>query len=328
MLDALRVPWRDRGSNCSRGHVNVKCPWCGNQDPSQHLTIKEETGEYYCFRAPQLHSGKSLPWLLLGLGQRPAQIDGIIHEFSDGRNEREPRFFTAVTHTPVRWERFEPAYNFTPALDYLRERGFHRPDVLSRDFDLRFTRTGRMAWRILLPLSTGGDVTGCVGRGIRTGQTPRYLTDDPFEGSVYIPSYSETTELLMFLEGPIDALVAAVDNDPAEVMPVGILGLALPPERLMTISNLARGAKRAVFVQDADQPASAAYRLIDQLLQIPWLSSVERAEPPPRRKDVGELAGHRGELKTWLDTLRSGEESSRTTRASRLGRTTGAYGTS
>lgn len=275
-------------------------------DPSYHLTIKEPSNEYYCFRSPQLHSGKSLPWLLLGLGVRTAQIDGLINEFSDGRNEREPRFFDAVPNTPVRWERFESAATHASALDYLRlERGYHRPDVLCRDFDLRFTRVGRMAWRILMPLSTGGEVTGAVGRAIRAGMTPRYLTDDPYEGSVYLPRYADKTNLLVLLEGPFDALTVVLDRDPSEIMSLAMLGVALPPERLMTISTLARVASRIVYVQDRDQPVSAAYRLIAQLEQIPHVGKIQRVEPPRRRKDIGELAAHRGELEAWIGELTS-----------------------
>jgi hypothetical protein len=272
--------------------------------------VKEETGEYYCYRQPQQHSGKSLPWLLLGLGVPSSQIDGLIAEFST----RERSQLLTVTPSPVSfdWNKFEPAYRSDAVLNYLRERGYDDPFNLCRDFDLRFTPHGRFSWRVMFPLTAGGDIVGAVGRTIR-GADPRYLTLDPFGGCVYLPRRATRTRLLILLEGPFDALTIAREYAPEDVTAVAILGLSLPAERKMTIGALAASAGHVVYVQDADQPVSATYRLINELQSIPSVSRVERASPPRGRKDPGEMAAQREELRLWLkDIFQSGVAHSKT----------------
>lgn len=328
LFDELRIPWRDRGSNCSRGHINIRCCWC-RDDPSHHLTISELNGAYYCYRDPLIHSGRSLPWLLRGLGCTPNQIDVLVARYSS--SARPAHSLTAEPASPVsfRWDRLEPAAGEPHALDYLRGRGYPDPARLCRDYGLRFTRTGRFAWRIMFPLSAGGETIGASGRAVRESMDPRYLTVDPYGGCLYIPHRARHTRTLLLIEGPFDALTIAAAVPPEEVTPAAILGVAVPPERMLTISELARTASQTIYVQDNDQPASAAYRLISELRGIPVesMKTLRRAEPPAGYKDIGELASRTRELRQWLTSIcQSGGESSRTSRGPTPRATTGESG--
>jgi hypothetical protein len=301
LFDTLRVPWRDRGSNCSRGHVNVSCPWCGRLDPSFHLTIREDTGEYYCLRTPgSMHSGKSLPWLLIGLGADPSEIDALIEEHTD---HTQPRSLVAVPARIVPWDRFDPAGDHEAALDYLASRGYADPAKIAARFDLRFTKVGRFAWRILLPLSGPGDLGSTIaftGRAIRS-QTPRYLTNDsvggslyavtsgtvrivalqgtafPIEKKLYLSHLTRQLWTIIMCEGPFDALTLSLANP------------ALPPG--------------AFYIPDRDQSVSDTYRLITELESIPSMPHIIRLELPGRHRDLGEMAANVQEIRQWLSDL-------------------------
>ena len=299
LLDAIHVPWKDRGANCSRRHVNCKCPWCGSADPSYHLSISEENNAYYCYRAPLVHSGRSTPWLLLGLGVASSEIDRLISDFSD---RRAPQALVAVPSQPVQWDRFEPAAEHPAAVDYLASRGYSDPEEVCRRHDLRFTRTGRHAWRVLFPLTYRGTVVGVAGRTIR-GRDPRYLNDDPTSGGLFAPR-STSQRLVLLCEGPFDALAAAESGYP--VRAAALLGTALPAERKMHLAELMRGAEHVVYVPDADQSISDTYRIIAELEKIPEFRPVRRGVLPAGRKDLGEIAAHREELFTWMQQQRGG----------------------
>ena len=326
LFDHLRVPWRDRGANCSRGHVNCRCPFCGNADPSFHLTVKEDTGEYYCFRSPGTHSGRSLPWLLLHLGVAAGDaIDAVIEQHSD---RRMPAILTATPPSPVRWDRFEPAAEHPAALAYLEERGYASPEKMCQQYDLRFTRSGRFAWRVLLPLTYEGQTTGFTGRTIADA-TPRYLTNDPTSGSLYLPAGRHVVppRVLLLCEGPFDALTVARACSRADVLPAALLGTAIPAERKLHISSLARGVACVVYVPDADQAVSNTYRLIAELELIPGVK-VKRVPVPRGHKDIAEMTTQTEELQRWLRTVMdlsypSGQVSSRTTRGPSLSATLG-----
>jgi len=63
LLPRLGVAWTDRGANHAKGNVNIKCPFCGPQDPSYHMSVSEEKPAYYCYRNTQ-HRGQNLFVLL------------------------------------------------------------------------------------------------------------------------------------------------------------------------------------------------------------------------------------------------------------------------
>jgi hypothetical protein len=308
LFDAMRVPWRDRGANTSRGHVSIKCPWCGNRDPSFHLTINESNGAYRCYRDPQLHAGWSLPWLLLGLGAKSREVDTLIEEYAHGA--RPMGVLQATPASPVDWDRqYRPAHLEAPALEYMRSRGYADPSRVCREHDLRFTKIGRMAWRILFPIDAGGEVLGTVGRAVRDSMEPRYLTNDPYGGCVYAPRRASRTRLLLLC---------------------AILGTGIPDARKLTLDLLARNADHVAYVPDADQVSSATYRLIKELELLPHISHIERL-PTGRYKDLGEWTHDLGGLRAWLrdalshlDTHRPGAARSRRTAAPLSSATPGA----
>jgi hypothetical protein len=286
LFDSLRIEWKDRGSNCSRGHVNISCPQCGRNDPSFHLSINEEDGAYYCYRQPGHHSGRSLPWLLICLQVEPHEIDHIIAEFSDDRQVAR----SAPTQKSVDWRKFESATEVQICLDYLEGRGFANPKMTCLAYDLRFTRFGNNAWRLLFPLTTANSATGVTGRALREHQSPRYLTNDPFGCSIYLPRAS-SARMLLVCEGPFDALAAAAVavDEALPVMPAAILGTSLPIERRMHLARLAKQVEKIIYVPDQDQSRADTYRLIESLEGTPGIDQVAVYELPSDYKDIAKF---------------------------------------
>lgn len=281
LFDHLGIEWKDRGSNCSRGHVNIPCPQCGRNDPSYHLTISEETGEYYCYRSPH-HSGRSLPWLLICLQVTPSEIDGLISEFSDDQYVAR----SAPRQKRVDWAKFESAADSQICLDYLASRGFDNPRSICLQYDLRFTKYGDNAWRLLFPLTTLTDTVGLTGRALRSHQKPRYLTNDPYGSSIYQPRMSG--RILLLCEGPFDALAAAVAGTDVSIATTAILGTSLPVERRMHLAKLAREAIRVIYVPDGDQSRADTYRLVEELEGTPGIDKVAVLSLPGF-KDIAEF---------------------------------------
>lgn len=303
LFDHIRIEWRDRGANCARGRVNCQCPWCGKNDPSFHLTISEETGGYYCLRAPLTHRGKSLPYLLICLGIPGYEIDGLMSAYTDNTIEvkAKPR------QEAVDWRKFDPACDVDMCLDYLGSRGFADPAEVCREYDLRFTRYGRYSWRLLFPLMTNGNISGLTGRALRSSQDPRYLTNDPFGCSIFLPM-AFPNACLVLIEGPMDALAAAVAAKPhafaitnPRITPAAILGLSLPVERRLYLATLAKGASSVIYVPDDDQAHSDTYRLIDELQGTPGFGFIKLARSPAGTKDLAKFYQDDQEgLQKWL----------------------------
>src|SRR6266436_4570111 len=65
-LTDYNIEFVTHGPNTKRGEVSVKCPWCGDDDPSQHLGISLEREAWGCHRNAQ-HRGKAPAWLIKAL---------------------------------------------------------------------------------------------------------------------------------------------------------------------------------------------------------------------------------------------------------------------
>ena len=65
-LDHNRIPYRTNGPNCAKGHVVIKCPFCGDEDPSEHLGIQLSTGYWGCWRNSS-HRGRRPHRLIMRL---------------------------------------------------------------------------------------------------------------------------------------------------------------------------------------------------------------------------------------------------------------------
>jgi hypothetical protein len=288
LFDHLNIEWKDRGPNCSRGRVNINCPFCWD-DPSCHCTISEATGRWYCFR-DSTHYGDAAH---------------LVTKLLADRDERRPRiaalallddYDTATDSIPAppperkqtAWERFLPAWQSEAMLDYLWERGFDRPDMVARKFDLRYAKQGEWAQRLLIPLyDSESQQQGWTGRAIRNLEL-RYRAEPPH----LIPSLLAGNllgESLLVVEGPMDALKwnSAMGSALLQCSAIGLTSLNLTADRL---SAIARKPRRAIILcLDADAKTHLKLRLMSELRKRPTYGAVLLINPPDNYNDLGAM---------------------------------------
>src|SRR5271157_5295521 len=65
-LETNQIPYVTSGPSVTKSHVACHCPWCGVDDPSEHLSISLIGQGFRCWRQP-LHSGKNPAKLIQAL---------------------------------------------------------------------------------------------------------------------------------------------------------------------------------------------------------------------------------------------------------------------
>jgi hypothetical protein len=174
--DLLRqegITFVERGANVKRGEINIRCPFCGNADPSYHMGLNLETGWWSCWRNRAQHSGKSPLRLLMKLLEVPywraRKIAGLGDEYVDpegfdaaaarllgrdreatGRPEEQRREFLQHDKYALK---ITDRIGTRRAWNYLYTRGFDEDsiDELVDLYDLRTARDGHYASRIIMP---------------------------------------------------------------------------------------------------------------------------------------------------------------------------------
>lgn len=237
-LDASGIHYVERGGNVSKGNVAVKCPWCGSEDPSEHLNISLHDKGWYCLRNRQ-HSGKSDARLVQGLlsvtyEQALSIVQGGRVLPADFLSQVErllgPPADMPVTkplHWPVEFKPLDPKrMTHRPFLNYLRGRNYSdkQIDNMWKRWDLAVALRGPFANRIIFPIYFEDRLVTWTGRTISPNQTLRYktLSADPEKAaeeglrpalgpvSNYLLFWDEIIDCnahtIIMCEGPFDAL--------------------------------------------------------------------------------------------------------------------------
>lgn len=233
-LDSNSIHYVTSGPNVSRGHVAVKCPFCGTQDPSQHMSINLNGKGWSCWRQ-QDHSGKSptrLVAALLGISLQnaaalvgdsafiPEDFIGAVRSKLAGALATEP---TSVLRLP---KEFKPIGNLPsarPYRAYLARRGFttKQIDKMTARYGLYYATRGRYRGRLVFTVERRGKLQTWTARSIYPDADIRYLTLSVNDETT--PAISVITEnvlwydrlrrggdTLVLCEGPFDALKVSV----------------------------------------------------------------------------------------------------------------------
>ena len=270
------VPFVTSGPNTARGHVSVKCPWCGPADHSEHLGLSLDVVDpaWGCFRS-SAHRGRNprrLVQKLLGISFNEAQrlVDEQQLPTADAGElaaamERLQGGPAVVSARPESAGMLLPA-EFKPVLGraygkqfltYLeRVRGFPAEmlgEVCER-YGLHYCLTGDFAWRLIFPiLEEDGRLAGWTGRDIRPGAWLRYRTTEQLPNRVVFNSHHavrEERETLVIVEGPVDVIKADFFGKFFGLSAVATLGTALPGERRAALAMLAQRFKRVALLFD------------------------------------------------------------------------------
>src|SRR5437773_2381680 len=82
LLSNNGIEYVTSGSNTKRGEISVKCPFCGDDDPSEHMGISLTKDVWGCHRNAQ-HRGKNLRRLISALlGCSSSQAAIIVQQYN------------------------------------------------------------------------------------------------------------------------------------------------------------------------------------------------------------------------------------------------------
>lgn len=306
LFDNIRVDWRDRGANTSRGNVNICCPFCGD-DLGFHLTISEERGGlFYCYRRPQEHSGSNFVRVLVRLGLSRTEAVSLINNFLGKVGELSERpEEIAVSKMEKRWSFFEPAVESDRALDYLeKKRGFSDPERVARAYDLRVAPVGAWAQRLLFPMrNPDGELEGWTGRAFRNDMQPRYFTEHGNrEGTIYLPRAGRWC--MIACEGPMDALKGAAATEDLPISLVAMTGKQLNLPRLWKLAQACSRSARIYLAVDSDAGIGERSRMLAELRgACPYADLIMFTRIPKPFKDLGEMP--EAAASDWLAGLAS-----------------------
>lgn len=312
------------GKHTRKGNVNIKCPWCGAEERSEHmgLSLNERQPFYACWRN-QSHRGRNpvrLVSALLGCSWKEAEeivgrddmssIDS--YEESISRVLTPPRTEAAQEERdPPRMPKaFHPLWSVdhrgrTPFLNYLSNRGFDHVEQMAKYYDLYYCRVGYFAQRIIIPVFFEEQLVTWAARAI--GKTERRyvnLAEDQESAQrqgVDAPALHGTGDIvfnydrairggrtLIVCEGPFDALKIdwfAEDSD------VAIALFGMPKRAQMNLlMRLIHKFDRACITLDSAEP-SQNYRVLRELQACCGTSKVSWLDLPSGIKDPGELRG-------------------------------------
>lgn len=305
LLTDIRVEWRDRGANSSRGNVNIRCPKCGDADPSHHMGIALAKEAYFCYREPNRHSGRSFVGLLMALGQTRDSAARLLNRYrlSGGSAAITPP--SAIPKPITRaWDRFQPASHDPGCLAYLGGRGFGQPRSVCEHHDLRFAPVGVWAKRLLIPFTAGNAVVSWTGRAVSGHHHPKYLTHDiaGFQ-PIYCPDEGKAgARDLVVTEGPMDALKIAYAMRFEPILAIALCGSYLGPQKLRRLRELAKGVTGLFLALDADANPGSAFKLLADLAAAIKPRHAIRLRMPYGYKDPAEIP--MGEIKSWIENAR------------------------
>ena len=309
------------GAHSAKGNVHIKCPWCGEEDRSEHmgLSLNERQPYYACWRNAA-HRGRNparLVATLLGCSWEEAQSvvardDTSAIDLYEAAVTRilTPPLLSASKETsslPMP-DDFYPLATPRPGrgkfLDYLVSRGFDEVERLAEYYDLRYCRFGYFAQRIIVPIFHERQLVAWTGRAIGAA-VRRYinLSEDADTarkqgfvspavlgmGSVVF-NYDRAAEggrTLIICEGPFDALKLdwfAPEGDTA----VAVFGM---PKQAQ-VSLLLRLAKKFERTRVALDAAALSNSLRLWWNELGILGNAVRwLDMPPGVKDPGAMDG-------------------------------------
>lgn len=307
------IPFIERGPNVSRGEINIKCPMCGNADPSFHMGLNLDTGWWSCWRNRHQHSGKSPLRLLMSLLHVPywkaRELAGLGEDYLD------PEGFTALAARLLREQKDSGAVSpaadrflsfpreFAPLLGpsarrhraYLESRGFDFIDDLEESYDLQHAPSGDWAHRVIIPYQIDGQMVTWTGRAIAPASI-RYR-DLSVDESLVAPKHTlynydciaEGGEALFIVEGPVDALK------------LDFYGRAVGV-RAVAISTNSVSDEQAYMLQEAEGQFEHKFVMMDQVSvlsltdgmrlrqELAFISGLRAVPVPFGLKDAGELS--------------------------------------
>lgn len=307
------IPFVTSGPNVSRGEVGIKCPFC-RDDPSEHMAVSLDGRGWSCRRNRQ-HSGKSAARLInallqCGMEQANAIVGTRRHLQADVAstvaNLLQPKGGADVSDHRLRLPsefkpfRRQPKFLERPFADYLKSRGFSRPDYLTEDYDLYYALRGPFAYRIIFPIYFEGRLVNWTARAIGNDSL-RYKTlstnkEKALPGDIlgigpisdYLLWYDDLMDIecdtIMLMEGPFDALKVNELGRDQGICATCFFTTVPSRQQIELLHSLLPRFKRRYLLQDRGVEA----RALETNAALSALK-LRPAQLPPGVDDPGEL---------------------------------------
>lgn len=264
LLEANAIPYVTRGPNTKRGEVSVRCPWCGPDDPSEHLSISLTAEKWGCWRNSE-HRGKRphrLIQALLNCSNHAASA--IVGQYSsaDPDDLDEALAMLTATSEPPKPDRqlvMPDEFRWVGPLgpgnrfwQYLERRGFDDIQYLASHYRLRYASVGPYKDRIIFPLYQQGRLIGWTGRAIANApEAPRYLSSgEAIKHTVFMEDgLLRGGNALFIVEGPFDALKLDFYGGP-HIRATCCFGTNASTEQVMLLRKLSKRFKHVVVLFD------------------------------------------------------------------------------
>lgn len=312
LFEDHNIPYVTRGPNVTKNNVGIQCPWCGDDDPSEHLNVSLMKEAYGCWRSSG-HGGHQpyrLIQALLGgsYGQAklvaaqysapdPSTLDQALAALTGTSEAPKPvagdeapmsshllefRDFHRIRgkrSTPTRWGGSKKYW------EYLKGRGFSPVSGLCDEYDLRYTTTGQWKDRVIIPLYQQHELIGWTARAlVKPHVAPRYLSSsNAVKSTIFNEDELRAYEghLLFITEGPFDAMKLDFYGKTCGVRATCGFGVSLNIGQICLLRSLAGNFKRSAIV--FDRGTTEASMKISE-----WLGT-QAVTIPPYVKDPGEM---------------------------------------
>jgi hypothetical protein len=269
------------GSNTRKGQISIKCPYCGNDDPSEHLSISLTKDAFGCWRNAE-HAGRkpySLVAALLGcsfaqarliVSQYDAADPGALGDaltlFESASEARKA--VTGPLKLAPEFRPITPQGNAKRFWHYLEGRGFDDVTRLAAEYGLLCCHSGQYKDRIIIPLYDDGQLLGWTGRAIQNVVlAPRYLSTGPaITETIYNLDQLTGADCLCITEGPFDALKVDYYGKKHGIRATCLFGVNATMSQIGLLRSVTPRFKQVklLFDQDAVGPM---FQIID------WLSA-------------------------------------------------------
>lgn len=319
-LTRHRVHHVTRGHNVGPDEVNIKCPFCGDADPSEHMGISLSGRGWRCLRCDQ--KGKSRANLiekilrcsreearrLAGYDEPPAQTEDYSRRTTLLWTDRAPPPSPAPPRMPPA---FRPLMDGGPMSEpfvrYMAGRGYGPAELewIAREYDLRYATTGPFAWRVIIPIrDRRGALITWQGRAISPNEGAKYKTlsaqlDRASYGQVASRSSQRTllglpalhaardARALIICEGAMDAIRLSLYGRALRVYATCLFGLGVSDDQVEELEELAGRFPRRWLCIDAREAATPSVRgpILRRLASV----GARLLDLPPSAKDPGEL---------------------------------------
>jgi hypothetical protein len=304
-LNDNAIEYVTRGPNTARDHVSVKCPWCGDEDPSQHLGISLTSENWGCLRNTR-HRGHSPTHLISGiLGCSSQQARLIVSQYSspdpDALDLAPP---VEPTPAPEELPAFRPikAEGSTAKYHrYLERRGFRDVGNVISQYRLKCCLTGRFKDRLMFTFYQQGALMAWSGRAIIDPKNAaRYLSSKLVKSTVFNEDQllSQGGKTLSVVEGPFDAMKLDYYGQEHGVRATCGFGINLSIEQVVILNNLCRRFERVIVLFDQGT-MEQAFEAMD------WLqaANVSLGTLPAQFKDPGEMEP--ADITTFIQQIQS-----------------------